>query len=148
MDWNRWMIAGGIILVIGAGILIARWLSQYARRAFRARLREIDQIVNQNRVPIRWLRPYLRQLDRLEERGGVDAQVTSLIEIARKRCLANIQELIRYIEQSDVARTEAAQHRLIRSLQEQAARWRTEAWEAQMAEEVKRWRRQRGSEEQ
>jgi len=142
MNWNRWTVAAGVALVIAAGILIVRWLSQYARRAHRVRLREIDQIVNQDRVPEGWIRPYLQQIARLQAMAGTDAQIARLTEIARKRCLANIRELIRHAERMSVTRSEAGKERLQASLREHAAQWRAEAWEDQIAAEVERWQRE------
>ena len=142
MNWNYWTIAAGIALVIAAGILIARWLSQYARRAYRSRLWEIDLIVNQDRVPEDWIRSYLQQIARLQTMPGTDAQIARLTEIARKRCMANVRELIRYAERMTVTRSETARERLLTALREQAAEWRTEAWEDQIAAEIERWRQQ------
>lgn len=143
MDWNGWMIAGGIALILGAAVLMARWLLRYARRAYQARLREIDRIVNQEQVPQDWLRPYLSQIVRLQDGKGTDVQIPQLTEIARKRCLANIRELIRYVERANVTRSEAANAHLLDSLREQEARWQSEAWEAQLMDEIKRWQRER-----
>lgn len=105
---------------------VTRWASAYVQRQLSGRLDAIDWIVNQERVPESWLAPYRKRASRLVASGANPSQIRALSRIARKRCLANIHEMIRFVEGQNIADTEATRQLMLRSLREQAESWKDE----------------------
>lgn len=108
---------------------VTRWASKFVHQQISERLDAIEQIVNQERVPETWLARYRKRAVRLAEAGASEEQIRKLSEIARKRSLANLQELIRFVDARNLADTEATKQLMLRSLREQEARWEDqETW--------------------
>jgi len=107
-----------------------RWANGYLRRHMEGRLQAIDAIVNFQRVPEAWLSRYRKRAARLTEASASPGVVSRLSEIARKRCLANIQELIRFVEDRGPSDTAATKHVMLTALRREKVRWRDQAtWE-------------------
>ncbi|MBN1246172.1 MAG: hypothetical protein JXC32_00870, partial [Anaerolineae bacterium] len=103
-----------------------RWASRFVQGQISERLDAIDQIVNDEQVPETWLAPYRKRAAKLQEAGATPAQIRALSGIARKRALANIKEMIRFVEQRSLADTETTKQLMLRSFREQQARWEDE----------------------
>ena len=102
---------------------VNRWLSSYIRGHISGRLEAIDQIVNQEQVPDAWLRSHRRRARKLKAAGATDQQLLALSRLARKQCLANIRELIRYAEDVKFTDSEATRHFMSDELRTQERRW-------------------------
>lgn len=125
-----WLILAFIAFVLLFTLVmyfLTRWSTGFVERQITERLEAIDQIVNEEQVPNVWLATYRQQARKLEEGGATQAQIHALSGVARKRCLANIHELIRFVESRKLTDTEATQQLMLRSLREQALRWEDEA---------------------
>ncbi len=108
---------------------LTRWASKFVQGQISDRLDAIGRIVNDETVPEAWLAPYRERASKLVAAGASEAQIRSLANIARKRCVANIEELIRFVEARSLADTEATKQLMLRSLRDQAAQWKDEdAW--------------------
>lgn len=108
-----------------------RFISRYVQRHITGRLEAIDQIVNQETVPEAWLSPYRKRASRLVGAGANDRQIRALSGIARKRCLANIQDLIRYAGGFGLSDNETTKRYMLGELKRQELRWQDEAdWHA------------------
>ena len=106
-----------------AAYLFQRWLSRYVQQHVGGRLEAIDRIVNDEQVPEAWLRPYRRRASKLRAGGATDEQLAELSRVARKRCIANIQELIRYAEKVGFTDNEATKRFMLGELRNQEHRW-------------------------
>lgn len=104
-----------------------RWVSGYLQRHIGGRLEAIDQIVNQEQVPDAWLRPYCSRAEKLRASGAGHEKVAKLTHLARKRCLMNIQELIRYVEDVGLTDDEATKRYMLEELRKQEASWQDDA---------------------
>ncbi len=104
-----------------------RFISRYVQRHITGRLEAIDQIVNRETVPEAWLRPYRARAARLVAAGATDRQIRALSGIARKRCLANIQDLIRYAGGFGLSDNETTKRYMLEELKRQELRWQNEA---------------------
>lgn len=107
--------------------LVGRWMSAYVQRSISARLDALDQIVNDERVPEEWLKPYRARAAKLVRAGARPQQLAALNQTARKRCLTNIAELIRYVEQVGLSDTPDTKQFMLVNLREQEARWKDDA---------------------
>lgn len=109
--------------------LASRWMSSYVQRNIEGRLRALDRIVNEEQVPEEWLSSFRKRVSRLKQAGATPRQLAVLSGLARKRCLANIAELIRYVESTGLADTPETKQLMLSSLREQEERWRDDrAW--------------------
>ncbi len=102
-----------------------RFISRYVQRHITGRLEAIDQIVNRETVPEAWLRPYRARAARLVAAGATDRQIRALSGIARKRCLANIQDLIRYAGGFGLSDNETTKRYMLEELKRQGFVGRT-----------------------
>lgn len=118
-----------VLVVIFTVIMyfVTRWASGFVQRQISDRLDAIDAIVNDERVPEAWLASYRERAAKLVEAGASEVQIRALSNIARKRCLANIREMIRFVEARSLADTEATKQLMLRTLREQAERWEDES---------------------
>ena len=108
-----------------------QWISRYVQRHIAGRLEAIDQIVNEETVPEAWLRPYRGRAAKLKAAGATDRQIAALSGIARKRCVANIQDLIRYTGGYGLSDNASTKQYMLEELQRQALRWQDETeWHA------------------
>ncbi|MGC9468976.1 MAG: hypothetical protein ACP5HS_10330 [Anaerolineae bacterium] len=101
-----------------------RWLSDYMRRHISGQLDALDQIVNEEQVPDPWLRPFRRRAARLRKSGADEAKLETLKEKARKRSLARMEGLQRYVRETGVTDSEETKRFILKSLEEQETRWR------------------------
>jgi len=125
-----------VVLVTLSIYLINRWLSAYLERHIRGRLDAIDQIVNDEQVPEAWIGPYRERAAKLRASGATDEQIAGLAGIARKRCLANIQELIRYVQDVGLSDNEATKRYMLEELRKHEVAWQDDA---KWREVVKGW---------
>ncbi len=108
-----------------------QWISRYVQQHIAGRLEAIDQIVNEEAVPEAWLRPYRARAAKLKAAGATDRQIAALSGIARKRCVANIQDLIRYTGGYGLSDNASTKQYMLEELQRQALRWQDETeWHA------------------
>jgi hypothetical protein len=109
-----------------------RWASGYVERHIKGRLDAIDSIANDRQVPESWLAPYRQRAARLMDAGASESQLETLSSVARKRCVANIQELVRFVEARGLSDSESTKVFMLTALREESARWGDEAVWAQM----------------
>ncbi len=114
--------------------LSTRWAGAYVERHLRSRLEAIDSIANDREVPEPWLAPYRLRATRLANSGALESQLGTLSSVARKRCMANIQELIRFVEARGLSDSESTKRFMLTALREAAARWEDEATWAQLVD--------------
>ncbi len=106
---------------------VNRWLSSYVQHHIAGRLDAIDQIVNEERVPEAWLHSHRRRARRLRAAGATEQQLARLSRLARKQCLANIRELIRYVGDVKFTDNEETRRLMLQELRNQENRWQDDA---------------------
>jgi hypothetical protein len=116
-----------VVLITLTVFLVNKWLSAYLERHIRGRLDAIDQIVNDEQVPEAWIGPYRERAAKLRASGGTDEQIADVALRARKRCLLNIQELIRYVQDVGLSDSEATKRYMLEELRRQEAAWQDDA---------------------
>jgi len=114
--------------------LSTRWASTYVERHIKGRLDAIDSIANDRKVPEPWLAPYRLRAARLASAGASESQLSTLSSVARKRCMANIQELIRFVEARGLSDSESTKRFILTALREEATRWEDEAVWAELVD--------------
>lgn len=114
--------------------LTTRWAGNYVERHIKGRLEAIDCITNEHQVPESWLVPYRKRAARLVSAGASQNQLGMLSSVARKRCMANIQELIRFVEARGLSDSESTKQFMLTSLRQEAARWEDETVWAQLVD--------------
>jgi lipopolysaccharide export LptBFGC system permease protein LptF len=112
-----------VVIFTLLAFFVNRWLSSYIQGHIAGRLEAIDEIVNEEKVPEAWLRSHRRRARKLRAAGATDQQLLALSRLARKQCLANIQELIRYAEDVKFTDSEATRHFMLDELRKQERRW-------------------------
>lgn len=111
-----------------------RWAGTYVERHLESRLDAIDSIANDREVPEPWLAPYRLRAARLASSGASERQLSTLSSAARKRCVANIQELIRFVEARGLSDSESTKRFMLTALREEATRWEDEAVWAELVD--------------
>lgn len=143
------VIIGFLVLVVAFTLmayLFGKWASSYVQHDITSRLEAINAIVNDGRVPEAWLEKFRSRATKLVEVGASEEQIAQLGRIARKKCLANIQDLIKYIEKMGIADSEDTKKLMLRELRAQEQRWQDAAtWDglvdltAPPVEEIAEW---------
>jgi hypothetical protein len=127
-----WLFLGFIVMIAAFTLMtyvVGRWISTYVQRHIQNRLDALHQIVNEERVPSAWLKPYRKRAARLLEAGADESRIRKLELAARKQCRSRIEELKRYAVGSGVADSGDTRNVIATSLDEQAERWRDdEEW--------------------
>jgi len=111
-----------------------RWAGIYVERHIKGRLDAIDSIANDRQVPEPWLAPYRLRAARLASSRASESQLRRLSSVARKRCVANIQELIRFVEARGLSDSESTKRFMLTALREEAARWEDAAVWAELVD--------------
>ena len=114
--------------------LSTRWAGTYVERHIKGRLDAIDSIANDREVPEPWLAPYRLRAARLASSGASDRRLSTLSSVARKRCVANIQELIRFVEARGLSDSESTKRFMLTALREEVTRWEDEAVWAELVD--------------
>lgn len=126
-----WIWIVGFLVAVAAFTLMTyvtwRWIGKFIQRTITERLQAIEQIVNHRQVPVAWLRPYRKRAARLVAAGATDHQITQLSRIARKRCLANVKDLMHYVHDAGITDTPDTKRMVLTVLKEQSERWRDDA---------------------
>lgn len=118
--------------------LVGKGVSRYVRNVITARLEAINQIVNEDLVPAGWVRKYRRRIAKLRAGGAEERQIVPLKRLARKRVLANIEELIRYVKETGVTKDAETKHLVVSELEAHAKAWQDDAvWDALIEETPK-----------
>ncbi len=112
--------------------LTNRWAAGYISRILEARIAAIQQIVNDEIVPVSWMEPYQARIAKLEQKGAPAAKIERVKRQAQKRCLKQMEELLAYVENVNYEDGELTKKTLVTSLTEQKVRWATPAWEELM----------------
>jgi len=66
--------------------------------------------------------------------GRPGSQLSTLSSVARKRCVANVQELIRFVEARGLSDSESTKRLMLAALREEAIRWEDEAVWAELVD--------------
>ena len=78
--------------------------------------------------------PYRLRAARLASSGASESQLSKLSSVARKRCVANIQELIRFVEARGFSDSESTKRFMLTALREEAIHWEDEAVWAELVD--------------
>ncbi len=126
-----WLVILAFVVFVGIVTLtvffLNRGLSSYVQHHIAGRLEAIDQIVNEERVPEAWLHSYRQRARKLRAAGATEQQLAALSRRARKQCLVNIRELIRYTEDVKFTDNEETRHFMLGELRRQESRWQDNA---------------------
>jgi hypothetical protein len=114
--------------------LSTRWAGTYVERHIKGRLDAIDSIANDRLIPEPWLAPYRLRAARMASSGASESQLSRLSNVARKRCVANIQELIRFVEARGLSDSESTKRFMLTALREEETRWEDEAVWAELVD--------------
>jgi hypothetical protein len=112
-----------VVVFTALGYFSLRWANRHMKRFIEGRLRAIETIVNYRQVPEQWLTRHRRRATRLAGSGASDGVIRRLSGIARKRCLANIQELIRLVDAQGLSDSASTKQLMLTALKEEKARW-------------------------
>jgi len=123
-----------IVVFTLVAYISTRWAGTYVERHIKGRLDAIDSIANDREVPELWLAPYRLRAARLLSAGASESQLSTLSSVARKRCAANIQELIRFVEARGLSDSESTKRFMLTALREEATRWQDEAVWAELVD--------------
>ncbi len=123
-----------IVVFTLVAFISTRWASTYVERHIKGRLDAIDSIANDLQVPESWLAPYRLRAARLASSGASESKLRTLSSVARKRCMVNIQELIRFVEARGLSDSESTKRFMLTVLREEAIRWEDEAVWAELVD--------------
>ena len=99
--------------------LTNRILPMLIRRMITGRLEAIEQIVNNREVPEAWIAPFRKRITRQGETVPSDR----IGKRAQRKCLAKLDDLIKYTEGFKLADTEETKRLMLDALREQRAAW-------------------------
>jgi hypothetical protein len=109
--------------------LVGRWVSRYVQQIITARIRAIDQIVNQERIPESWIRRQRRRVRRLQTSGADEGRINRLKLRARERAQERLDDLMKYVRETGIADTPETKRMVLQELEQTAKRWRDdEIW--------------------
>lgn len=127
----------GFLGFIVAFTLMMYWAntltSKYITRLLDTRFTSMEQIVNDNRVPDAWLRPFRQKLTSVRRNGGGDERLTRLGQRTQKRCLRQLEAMIRYATEANFTDTRETKNTIVTTLKAQRDVWETMDWPAWIA---------------
>ena len=113
-----------IVLIIGLTsffiALALRWMTGQVGGQIERRFRDAECIVNQHEIPQSWLQPF---------RSQKQADLQTLADRARTRCLKNMDALIAFYEEGRFIANRETQGMLLGELRQQREQWLTLDWE-------------------
>ncbi|MBN2006676.1 MAG: hypothetical protein JXA21_25205 [Anaerolineae bacterium] len=124
------------VLFIIPIIFLTRWANRYVTRDLENRLSAIQVIVNEESIPGPWRAPFIKQAADIRLKNGTPAQLAQIEEKAKKMCLRQMDEMIKYCENFNIADGDATQRSLLDELRRHRARWATMSWEGQLEVEA------------
>jgi len=123
-----------LLLLIAATIFLTQLIFRVGTKKLvdqlEARLRACEQIANQKTVPDDWLRPFRQRAATLRQSEGDATSLTKTAAQARRKCLRQLGDLIRFYEHTNLVDSAETRRVLLASLREQHARWETLDWAA------------------
>ena len=122
----------GIAALFGLTLLLTQFLVRRAAvqgsRYIESRFRAAECIVNEGRVPEAWVRSFHRHVDAVRRRGGTADEMAQASRRARKRCLRELDSLMRFFQGVTFVDSLATRDVLIQALQRERNRWAAEEW--------------------
>lgn len=115
-----------VAIVMVFGLLLyftTRWSLSYVQRVMGERVKAVDQIVNEGRVPDAWLSWYKKKLRALKDKSNRDTLLPRYQSLTKKHCIANLDELIRFTEQAKYEDADDGKAHLLDALRSQRERW-------------------------
>jgi hypothetical protein len=131
MGWMMLIFVGIIAVFTWLMYWANRWASRYVQKFLEERLDALREITEEGKVPAAWSAPYQARIAR-QQPGGSAAQIAHTQARARRHCLRQLDELIKYVQGVRFEDTQNTQRFLLEKLREQKSRWETATWEAMM----------------
>jgi hypothetical protein len=111
-----------IVVITGGMLAFSRLASKMVTRAIQERLHALQEIV-EGGVPHAWLRPFRRRVVALRRHTASTAQRARLGKRIQKHCLRNLEEMLRYVTNVNLADSETTHKQLIADLKAQQQTW-------------------------
>jgi hypothetical protein len=116
------------IAVMTGGLYgFSKLASNMVTRAIHERLHALEEIV-EGEVPDAWLKRFQRRAAALRGNDASEAQFARLGKRVQKRCLRNIDEMIRYVTNINLADSETTQKQIVAELKAQQQAWLAKDW--------------------
>jgi hypothetical protein len=134
----------GLFLVFAVGIavctLLAKvlvdWGERYFTRTITSTLSDTEHIVNKGKLPKAWVQPFRERIEAIRRKGGSENKMERIGRKALRRCLRNIDSLIKFYQERNVTDGEETRRLLLASLQERRDWVATAAWQGLLAPEA------------
>ncbi|HOT91329.1 MAG TPA: hypothetical protein PLJ78_12525 [Anaerolineae bacterium] len=101
--------------------------SKLVTHAIQIRLKAVEQITA-GRVPDDWLRPFQRRVATLRQTAAEEARFSRLSKHIQRRCLRNLDEMIRFTTRINYTDSAATQKELIGILNTYQEAWAARDW--------------------
>ncbi len=114
-----------LIFVVGFLLigLLTRWTQKMLTGQVVGRLQAAEAIVNEGQIPEAWLRPYRKQAEAIQRRGGSGDDLARVAARAQADCLRRIDALIRMFDEGAFADTPETKKTVVDSLRAERERW-------------------------
>lgn len=130
------MLTTLLVLVIGTGLVIAliqlttRWVMSRATRRFECRLRAVEEIVNEERVPEMWIRSSCQRIHEIRRSDGTDDEIERVGRRAHTHCLHQLDSLMCFLQDGNFFDSPETRAMVLEALHERRDTWVAGGWQA------------------
>jgi hypothetical protein len=144
MNQGEQRVIAGLIaistLVIAVSAILIKLMADLAERQFvriiGSKLSDAEQIVNEGKLPEAWVQPYRERIEAIRDKDGSESKMQRVGRQARRRCLRNLDSMIKFFQERNVTDGEATRQFLLNSLKAQRDRVAAAAWQDILAPEA------------
>jgi hypothetical protein len=133
MIWTVLLSAAALALCV----LLIKFMTdlgeRYFTRAIGSTLNETEQIVNEDKLPEKWVQPFRERIEAIQRKGETGSKAERVGQKARKRCLRGLDALTKFYQERDVTDSEDTRQLILNALKERRAWVETATWQDLLA---------------
>jgi hypothetical protein len=100
---------------------------------FNAQFRAAEEIINQDRVPLDWIKKYQDKIDQLERKGGTGTEIDRFGRRAKKDLIKRVKALRKFLDTGKYYDSLMTKERVLEELHEREERWSASPWQDLLA---------------
>ena len=119
-----------VVAVVTVGMYLAgNWAERLFSRGLVANLKAGETIVEENRLPDAWIRPYRKKIDGMRRAGKKQQDIDKVGRQAQKDWFKKMDDLIVFFQKTNLTDSPDTKEQLLSTLSERRQQWAGMGWE-------------------